>query len=77
MTSIINLDSMATVCDHGNLWDSPENQLRRAIGRFATVYVGGVAGGTVRDEQGKCWDWWPTDVVLPSGFAKIEIVEAK
>lgn len=59
-TQIIELDSFATVAQHGNLWNSPSNQLRRKIGRYSTVYVGDRCG-TVRDQSGKCWDWWLLD----------------
>jgi hypothetical protein len=62
---------------HGNLWNNPSNQLRRKIGPFVVIYHGGAFGGTVKDESGKCWDYFLTDEALPGGFKKIAIVEAR
>lgn len=73
MIEVVKLDPKK----HGNLYHNHRNQLRRAIGPFSVVYCGGVDGGTVRDESGKCWDWWPTEEVLAGGFKKIRIVAAK
>lgn len=58
---LIALDSVAAFAEHAPLWNSPGNQLRRKIGRYTTVYCGGTDGGTVRDQDGKCWDWWLAD----------------
>lgn len=57
MTKLIELDSIQTIAIHGNLWNSPSNQIRRKIGRHSLVDVGH-RSGTVRDSDGKCWDWW-------------------
>lgn len=57
MATIIELDSIDTVKAHANLWNTPNNQLRRAVGRFRTVHVGERCG-TVRANDGKYWDWW-------------------
>lgn len=62
----------------GNLYHSPHNQIRRAVGNFEVVYCGGVEGGTVRDRDGKCWDWWPTEEVIHgTTFRKVRVVEAR
>jgi hypothetical protein len=59
------------------LYHNHSNQLRRAIGKFTVVYCGGLAGGTVRDEDGECWDWWFTEEVIPgTKFRKIRIIPA-
>ena len=77
MATIIELDCMATVKHVAPLWNSPKNQIRRKLGPVETVYCGGVDGGTVRDQQGKCWDWWPTETVLSGNFREIRVVEAR
>lgn len=61
----------------GPAYNNPSNQLQRALGDYQTVWCGGVHGGTVRDAQGKCWDWWPTQEPLPGGFRKLKIVPAE
>jgi len=59
-------------------YHSHRNQLRRAIGKFAVVYCGGVEGGTVKAESdGKMYDWWFTETVLSGNFKLIRIVEAR
>lgn len=68
--TIIELDSPATVAFHAPLWNSPRNQIRRKVGRYSTVYVGDHCG-TVKDADGKCWDWWMSD------NGTVTIVEAK
>ncbi len=77
MTHLIELDSAAAVKLNAPLWHSPANQLRRKIGPYVTIYSAGAEGGTVRDQQGKCFDWWLTDVVLPGNFNEIRVVEAR
>lgn len=76
MIRIIELDSRA-VREHGNLYHSHRNQLRRAVGPYTVVYCGGTDGGTVMDRAGKCWDWWFTDEVIVGNFRKIRVVEAR
>lgn len=62
----------------GNLYHSPSNQLRRKVGKFSTVYCGGVSGGTVQDRAGKCWDWWPTEEAIDgTPFKVLKIVPAR
>lgn len=64
--------------DFAPLYHNHRNQLRRKVGKFTDVYVGGVDGGTVRDVFGKCWDYWPTEDKTPDGkFSVLRIVEAK
>lgn len=64
--------------EHAPLYHSHRNQLRRAIGKFAVVYCGGVEGGTVKAESdGKMYDWWFTETVLSGNFKLIRIVEAR
>lgn len=61
----------------GNLYNNPNNQIRRAIGPFNVVYCGGVRGGTVRSlEDGRSYDWWPTEEKIEGNWCKIEIVPA-
>lgn len=53
------------------------NQLRRAVGPYVVVYDGGPTGGTVKDADGKCWDWWPTETPVPRGpWAVVRVVPA-
>jgi hypothetical protein len=40
----------------GPLFQSPQNQLGRKLGRYETI-VPGPKGGTVKDSDGKYWDW--------------------
>ncbi len=62
----------------GNIRNNHANQLRRIVGMsFTVIYCGGTTGGTVRDESGKFWDWWPTEEVLEGGFTRIRVVSAK
>lgn len=62
----------------GPLYWNHANQLRRLVGKYTTVYCGGVFGGTVKDAAGNCWDWWPTDAKTPDGkFAVVRAVPAK
>lgn len=61
---------------HGNIYHNHDNQLRRAVGTFTYIYRTS-EGGTVRDQDGKCWDWWPTDEVIEgTNFTRIKIVPA-
>lgn len=76
MTTTIDITA-ELIRDTAPLYFSPRNQLRRELGKFETVYCGGVEGGTVRDESGKCFDWWPTEEVLRGGFRKLCIVPAR
>ncbi len=75
MFQIIQM-TMQVAREHGNLWNNHHNQLLRAVGKYTTIYNGGTRGGTVRDRDGKCWDWWPTEEILSSVFTKIRIVPA-
>ena len=80
MSHIIELTAGSSKV-HGNLYWNASNQLLRKIGKFSSIYIGGVDGGTVRDENGDCWDWWPTEeriAGLPesSPFRVIRIVKA-
>lgn len=62
----------------GNLYHNPSNQIRRKVGKFSSVYCGGVSGGTVMDAAGKCWDWWPTDeAIAGTNFKVLKIVPAR
>lgn len=62
--------------DNAPLYHSPKNQIRRTLGKTESVYCGGVDGGTVRDADGKCWDFWPTEEFLRGGFRKLCIIPA-
>jgi hypothetical protein len=63
---------------HGNLFHNYQNQIRRIIGEFSVVCSMGAEGGTVRDQSGKCWDWWPTEEVIPGVmWTKVKLVEAR
>ena len=59
MTSLIEIDSMQTVALHGNLWNSPHNQLKRIIGPFRQATIAsGHNCGMVYDSCNVPWDWW-------------------
>lgn len=61
---------------HGNLYHNHSNQLRRAIGRYSVVHVDH-RSGTVRDSQGRCWDWWETAEMADDHFRRIKIIPAE
>ena len=58
--TIIEINDGSVVREHGNLWNTPSNQLRRKLGRYTTTYAGD-RDGTVRDAEGNQWDWWIDD----------------
>ncbi len=60
----------------GNLYNSPKGQLLQKFGRFETVYVGDRCG-TIKNYEGKYFDWWMTDEVIEGNFKRIEIHPAK
>lgn len=74
---ILTGQTMIDLCKSQLYYNYP-NQLRRLIGKFSTVWVGGVdVGGTVQDTNGKFWDWYPTEEVLYSVWKKIEVRPAE
>lgn len=72
MTRIIEI----TDASHGNIRHNSRNQIRREIGRFTTVYVG-ERSGTVRDAEGRAFDWWlsETQEAAP-GWPKVILIPA-
>lgn len=53
--------------DIAPLWNSPSNQIRRAIGRNVKVYAGDRCGTVRSIHDGSHWDYW----LLDDGTVKI------
>lgn len=63
------------------LYNSPKNQLKRAVGKYTTIYQDSDCG-TIQDQNGKYWDWWTTDQVIKGtgeqlDFKKLVVVPAQ
>ena len=54
---IIELDTIQTVKKHGNLYHTARVFLRRQFGHYTTIFTGPDCG-TIRDHEGRSWDYW-------------------
>jgi len=55
---IIELDTMGNVRKHGKLYHTARAFLQRQFGNHYTTIFTGPDCGTIRDHEGRSWDYW-------------------
>ena len=60
----------------GNIRFNTPNQLKALFGKYTEIFIA-LDCGTVRDEDGKAWDYFQTEEVLEGGFKKLRVFPAQ
>ena len=55
---IIELDTIKMARKHGNLYHTARAFLQRQFGNHYTTIFTGPDCGTIRDHEGRSWDYW-------------------